>query len=441
MANTEILIIDDDPMVGELSRDLLAEEGYKVTLLQNSMESMEVIKQTHPRLIITDIMMPGITGLDICKAVKSDPELKHIKIIVVSGKAYDIEKQRSLQFGADFFLQKPYKVDVFSKTVKSIFNGVPLQVSDGGISLKEEPAPESSPAQTSDLAAAQLRLTVWGGRGLAGEIPNTASRFGRQTSCVSVESRDHLFIFDAGTGIVALGREIAARKRYYKNIWICLTHFHLDHVLGLGNFQPVDDPAFAIHLIGPNDPEKSLKAVAQETFYSSFSLTKRPPKAKINIYEILEDNYELMPGVKLFSMYANHPTSSLVYKIEMFGKKIVYAPDSEILGDATAFQDYDEKLAGFAGDADVFIHDAAYCDADYEQKKHEGHSGVGITVEFAGEKTKATDLILFHANPEYTDQTLEAMLDSARTKARKDGYTINCHLAEEGKTILLQGRQ
>ncbi|OGR65453.1 MAG: hypothetical protein A2X34_07595, partial [Elusimicrobia bacterium GWC2_51_8] len=238
-----------------------------------------------------------------------------------------------------------------------------------------------------------------------------------------------------------LGREIAARKRHYKDIWICLTHFHLDHILGLGNFLPMNDPAFSINLIGSNDPEKTLKAVAQDAFYSSFSLTKRPPKAKISIYEILEDNYELLPGVKLSSMYANHPTSSLVYKLEMFGKKIVYSPDSEILGDATAFQDYDEKLSHFVYGADFLIHDAAYNDKDYELKKQEGHSGLTLTVDFAGEKANAKDLILFHASPEYSDQELDAMLAAAKARAQEKGFALNCHLAEEGKFFLLQGSQ
>lgn len=106
MANPDIIIVDDDPMVGELSRDLLTDAGYTVTLVQDSLEALPTIKAQMPRLIVTDIMMPGITGMDICKAVKSDPALKHIKIIVVSGKSYDVEKQRAFQLGADFFLQK-----------------------------------------------------------------------------------------------------------------------------------------------------------------------------------------------------------------------------------------------------------------------------------------------------------------------------------------------
>ena len=119
MPQPDIIVIDDDPMVGELSRDLLTDEGYSVLLVQESLQALPAIKANMPRLIVTDIMMPGISGMDICKTVKNDPGLKHIKIIVVSGKSQEAEKQRAFQFGADFYLQKPYNVETFSKTVKA----------------------------------------------------------------------------------------------------------------------------------------------------------------------------------------------------------------------------------------------------------------------------------------------------------------------------------
>ncbi len=441
MENPDVLVVDDDPMVGELSRDLLVDGGYKVTLLQDSMEAINTIKAQMPRLIVTDIMMPGVSGMDICKAVKSNPALKHIKIIVVSGKSYQVEKQRAFQFGADFFLQKPYNIETFFQTVKSILDGSPA----GAAAAPPPAAPmpeiirEDLSPQASDLSAGQLRVTVWGARGMAAQLPNSASRYGRQTSCVSVETKDHLFIFDAGTGIVELGKEIAERKRYYKNIWICLTHYHLDHIIGLGSFMPIYDSNFAIHLVGANDPEKSLKEVAQATFYSSYSMAKTPPKAKIDVYEILEDNYELLPGVKLSSMYANHPTSTMVYLLETLGKKIAYAPDSEIWGDATAFQDYDEKLGGFVRGADILIHDAAYSDKDYETHKLRGHSCLSVTVDFAAEKAQARDLLLFHAQPEYSDEQLDAMLADARARVQAKGFSLNCHLPSEKDSFLLQG--
>ena len=440
MENPDIVIVDDDPMVGELSRDLLTDAGYKVTLVQDSMEAIPTIKAQMPRLIVTDIMMPGITGMDICKAVKSDGALKNIKIIVVSGKSYEVEKQRAFQFGADFFLQKPYNVETFSSTVKSILDG------STGPSAPPPSAPvapaiihENEEAQISDLAPGQIRTTVWGSRGLPALMPNSASRYGRQTSCLSVETKDHLFIFDAGTGIIELGKEIVAKKRYYKDIWICLTHFHLDHILGLGRFAPLFDSNFAIHLIGSNDPEKSLKEVAQSTFYSSFSLTKQPPKAKIDVYEILEDNYELFPGVKLSAMYANHPTSTMIYMLDLLGKKITYSPDSEIWGDATAFQDYDEKFGGFCRGSDLFFHDAVYTDKDYETFKKQGHSGLSIVVDFAAEKVQARDLILWHGHPDYSDEDLDRMLADAKARAQAKGFQLECHLPQERQSFMLQG--
>jgi len=441
MPQPDIIVIDDDPMVGELSRDLLTDEGYNVLLVQESLQALPAIKANMPRLIVTDIMMPGITGMDICKTVKNDPGLKHIKIIVVSGKSQEAEKQRAFQFGADFYLQKPYNVETFSKTVKGIMDGF------GGPKAPEPEAPagpliiqeETAPIQTTDLPQGQVRLTVWGGRGFPTLIPNTASRHGRQTSCVSVETSSSLFIFDAGTGIVPLGAEIMAKKTYYKEIWIFLTHFHMGNILGLGGFKPLFDPNFAVHIIGANDPEKSLKEVIQTSLYSSFAMAKQPPKAKIDIYEILEDNYELLPGVKLSAMYANHPTSTMVYGLEILGKKLIYSPDSEIWGDATAFQDYDEKLAVFSKNADFFFHDCGFSDSDYESHKHQGHSGMGIVTDFAAERGLVRDLVLTHLNPDYTDAELDKMLQDAQARIKAKGFPMNCHLASEAKSFLLQG--
>ncbi len=442
MANPDIIIVDDDPMVGELSRDLLTDAGYTVTLVQESLEAIPTIKAQMPRLIVTDIMMPGITGMDICKAVKSDPNLKHIKIIVVSGKSYEVEKQRAFQLGADFFVQKPYNVDTFSNTVKEILNGAAPRLAPSE-QAAQEPAliREDEHPQASDLSTGQIRVTVWGARGLPVQLPNSASRYGRQTSCLSVETRDHLFVFDAGTGIVELGKEIVERKRYFKDIWVCLTHFHLDHILGLGRFAPIHDPNFAIHLIGSNDPEKTLKDVAQATFYSSFSLTKQAPKAKIDIYEILEDNYELFPGVRLSAMYANHPTSTMIYVLDLLGRRVTYSPDSEIWGDATAFQDYDEKLGGFVRGSDLLVHDAVYNDKDYETYKKQGHSGLSIVMDFAVEKAQAKDLVLWHAHPDYTDEQMDQMLAAANARIQQKGYALNCHLPSEKQQFIIQGEQ
>ncbi len=108
MDTTDIVLVEDDPLIGEIARDILAGAGYKVLLVQESREAVAEIKKAMPKLVITDIMMPGITGLDICKAVSSDPALKPVKVVVMSAKSFEVEKRRAQMMGAVAFLTKPF---------------------------------------------------------------------------------------------------------------------------------------------------------------------------------------------------------------------------------------------------------------------------------------------------------------------------------------------
>lgn len=122
MPPTDVIIIEDDPIVGEIARDILTRQGYTVQLLPDSREAVAAIKAAMPKLVITDIMMPGLSGLDICKEVKSDPAIAHIKIIVMSAKSFEVEKKRAIQFGALAFLTKPFNEKTLIMMVKRIIS-------------------------------------------------------------------------------------------------------------------------------------------------------------------------------------------------------------------------------------------------------------------------------------------------------------------------------
>lgn len=427
----DIVIVDDDPMVGNLSHDLLIDEGYKVCLVQNSGEAIETIREKKPRLVILDIMMPGVSGMELCKRVKSDPELKKIKVVFVSGKAFQAEKQRALELGCDIFIQKPYNVDTFAKTIGQILHGVP---SDAHPPPPPPPqkAVEKSP-EPSNLKPQTMRVTIWGCRGFSTLIPNAASRYGRQTSCVSVETQNNLFILDSGTGMIELGRDIIQKGRH-RQMWNVITHFHVDHIMGLGEFAPAHQAGYAIRIVGANDPEKNLRDAIQQVFHGPSAWSRQPPKAEIDLYEILEDTYELVPGIKLSTMYSNHPTTTLCVGLEAAGKKLIYAPASEIFGETTSMQDYDENLAYFCKDADVLIHDAHYDDKEYESHHTEGHSCASTVLEFAAEKAGVKELVLFHLNPCASDEALDAMHEHCLKMVRDNSWSIKCTIAKEGYT-------
>jgi DNA-binding response OmpR family regulator/phosphoribosyl 1,2-cyclic phosphodiesterase len=408
--NIDIIVIDDDPMTGELTKDILKDEGWNILLIDDSMKAIEGIKKYRPKLVIADIMMPGINGMEICKRIKSEPEIKTTRVIILSGKSYETEKQKAINLGADYFIPKPYEPAKLIEIVKTILGSTTKVPPPPTPKIKtEEPTLKVNLNQELDIES--IKVTAYGIRGLGEKLPFQPSRFGRQTLSFSIETKKDILILDAGTGIVELGEKII-KEQFYVNIWIFITHFHLDNTIGLGNFNPLFDANYTVNIVGPNDPEKSLREFIKSSLYSSFSAKGIPPKAKINIYEVLEENYEISDDIKMATMYANHPTTTIIYLFNINGFKIAYAPDSEIWEEATAFQDYNERLQRFTQGFDLLIHDSYYNDEDYKTMHHHGHSGISAISSFAT-KSKIKTFIPVNINPTYTDEQIEDMMAKA----------------------------
>ncbi|HOX22615.1 MAG TPA: MBL fold metallo-hydrolase, partial [Elusimicrobiales bacterium] len=291
----------------------------------------------------------------------------------------------------------------------------------------------------TDLQEGEARLSFWGCRGLGAALANDQSAFGRQTPCVSVETVNSVFILDGGTGIVPLGEKLL-RQGGPKNVWIILSHMHISHVMGLPYFPCLREPDYKISFAGACGSEKKLRQVAEELFYGSSYWPARRPRAEVSLFELAEDSGEIAPGVLLSALGANHPSDCLALKLELYGKKIVYAPDSELKPDPYALESYNERLAGFAQGADVLIHDAYYTDDDYPANSGKGHSSVLSAVELAG-MAHVKNLILFHANSAYPDSTLRQMLQQAKQMATDNRWDFACHLAREGLSISYKSSQ
>lgn len=123
MQKTDIILVEDDHLVGEIARDILSGAGYAVQLVQESREALDAVRKARPRLVITDIMMPGITGLDICRQISADPELAEVKVMVMSAKSFEVEKRRAAFLGAKNFLPKPFTEKCLLKAVRDLLAG------------------------------------------------------------------------------------------------------------------------------------------------------------------------------------------------------------------------------------------------------------------------------------------------------------------------------
>ncbi len=415
----QVIVVDDDPIVGSLSMELLKDAGFSALLIQDSLKAQEAIKKEKPSLVILDILMPGIDGLTLLHRLKSDPETEKVRAIVVSGKSFEAEKTRAAQFGAELFIEKPYDVDTFGQKITEIMKSE-------GVEPKKIALAPSAPAP---VPRTEIKAVVWGCRSASSAVSPVVTRYGKHTSCVSVELPSAMLVFDAGSGISLLGNELEKSKRF-KELWLFLTHFHHDHVEGLAGLPCARDAGFTLNVSGAGEPDKTLERALAEALEPGFG-TDAPP-CKIELYELMEQTYEIMPGVRLTAFYANHPGTTLGFVLQAEDRKIVYCPDSEIYGEyGTALQDYDEKLGGLCRDADLMFHDGRYTAEDYKNHRNSGHSSFLAAVDFAG-RNGVKQLVLVHQDDSYPDAVLDQMGKDAEARAAKNGWALKVMLGREG---------
>ena len=107
MRQRNVLIVDDNPMNMKLVRVLLTGEGYEVRTAADALEALEVLKEWRPLLILMDIQLPGIDGLELTRRLKADPDTNQIIIIGLTAYAMKGDEERILAAGCDAYIAKP----------------------------------------------------------------------------------------------------------------------------------------------------------------------------------------------------------------------------------------------------------------------------------------------------------------------------------------------
>jgi two-component system phosphate regulon response regulator PhoB len=120
LVKARILIVDDEHDLLELLRYNLTRDGYSVMCVDTGEKALEEIRERLPDLVILDIMLPGMDGLDICRMVKTSPTTTHVPILMLSAKSDDSDVVAGLELGADDYLAKPFSPRVLLARVKKI---------------------------------------------------------------------------------------------------------------------------------------------------------------------------------------------------------------------------------------------------------------------------------------------------------------------------------
>ena len=116
----KILIVDDDITITELMKVLVTMEGHQPTTVNDSTKAMEVANSVNPDLITLDLMMPGLTGFELCELLHNDPKFEKIPIVIVSAKDDSESKEKALKAGATAYVTKPFASDDLMGKIKDL---------------------------------------------------------------------------------------------------------------------------------------------------------------------------------------------------------------------------------------------------------------------------------------------------------------------------------
>jgi len=107
----EILIVDDEPGVVVAIQFLMEQQGYSVLIAQRGEDALDLVYKYKPDLIILDIMLPGISGWEVCEIIRLNPAYRNVKIIFLTARGAEAEIARGLSLGADAYITKPFSND------------------------------------------------------------------------------------------------------------------------------------------------------------------------------------------------------------------------------------------------------------------------------------------------------------------------------------------
>ena len=113
-----VLIVEDNELNMKLFRDLLEAHGYKTLQTRDGMEALGIAREHMPDLILMDIQLPEVSGLEVTKWLKDDDELRHIPVIAVTAFAMKGDEERIREGGCEAYISKPISVTMFLDTIR-----------------------------------------------------------------------------------------------------------------------------------------------------------------------------------------------------------------------------------------------------------------------------------------------------------------------------------
>jgi two-component system phosphate regulon response regulator PhoB len=162
MARERILVIEDEPDIAEVLQYNLEKEGFQVDLARRGDTGLEMVRKEPPDLILLDLMLPGVDGLEVTRLLKRDPATAHLPILMLTARGEEVDRIVGLELGADDYISKPFSPRELILRIKAVLRRL----------QHEETAAERLELGGIELDISGHRLRVQGK-----EMPLTATEF------------------------------------------------------------------------------------------------------------------------------------------------------------------------------------------------------------------------------------------------------------------------
>ena len=121
----QILVIEDEDNIAIALDYLMTREGYRLERIATGAGAVDLIREQQPDLVLLDVMLPEVSGYEICQKVRQDPGLSGVKILMMTARGSAMERRKGLAMGADGFISKPFELKELRAEVRRILAGEP----------------------------------------------------------------------------------------------------------------------------------------------------------------------------------------------------------------------------------------------------------------------------------------------------------------------------
>ncbi|MFA6456794.1 MAG: response regulator [Bacteroidota bacterium] len=430
-----ILVVDDTDGIRVMVASLLASAGYEVDAAEDGQQCLDKVGIFHPDLILLDIMMPVIHGIDVLKRLKADPATSAIGVIMCSGKDFKPDKDLTIRQGAFAFITKPFSFDELLVTVEGYFDGSILPATV----LPSVTAPLQEFAPVTEQSIPYIRF--WGTRGSIPVSGPAFNHYGGNTPSLEINVDGMTVIVDAGTGIRELGNRLKAEPP--RPLHLFIGHTHWDHIQGFPFFVPAYQPGTSLTVYGASGFGKDLKSVFSGQLDSDYFPVQLQDLSSSIIFHELKDNPVVIGNFTMHWCYVHHQGAAVGFKFDLGGKTIVYMTDNEFLKGYHGAPDpahiphemmvVYRELIDFISGADILISEAQYMDDEYHYKIGWGHTSVSNACLLC-KMANVKQWIVTHHDPMHSDEFLDKKLQKTLQILASIDYPIPVSFAADGQT-------